>query len=187
MKFARLLLLILITSAPAYAELQLKPHPAFYELDGVRFSQVGFFDGDKEVTYTPPSGWECIGSGARLTLHPKDKASAEATVTKLAQEEEFAFDDETLEKLRKEALASVPGGSTDVQLTGEERSPVFVDGKETFLVTLSYTYYGDTYGRSLMFMNRGKEQIRFQLTARLSDFKDLQKAFLQSHFTWQGL
>src|SRR4051812_1204698 len=137
------------------AELQLKPMLSFYELDGVKFSQVAFIDDKKEVTYAPPTGWECSGSGAQLTLRPKDKAQAEATVTKVALKEPMPFNEETLKKLAEEALASVPSGSTEVHLIAQEQNPVYIEGKETFLVTMSYAFYGDTYGRSIMFMNRG--------------------------------
>ncbi len=62
-----------------------------------------------------------------------------------------------------------------------------IGGKETFLVLVSYVSYGTQYERSMMFMNRGNEQIIFQFVSRASDFKDLQRAFLASQFTWQNL
>jgi hypothetical protein len=46
---------------------------------------------------------------------------------------------------------------------------------------------GQPQTRSVMFLNRKKEQIRFQLTCRRSDFKELQKAFQGSHYSWQNL
>jgi hypothetical protein len=55
------------------------------------------------------------------------------------------------------------------------------------LVTLSYTFYGQKYGRSILFLNRGNEQIRFQLTCPDRDFQELHRAFLASQYTWQNL
>ena len=81
-------------------------------------------------------------------------------------------------KLTEEALAGVPSGSTNVTLVSQEMNPVKIGGKETFLVIVSYVFYGEQYERSVMFMNRGSEQIRFQLASRAADFKDLQRAFL---------
>ena len=78
-------------------------------------------------------------------------------------------------------------GSTNVTLVSQEMNPVKIGGKETFLVIVSYIFYGEQYERSMMFMNRGSEQIRFQLASRAADFKDLQRAFLASHFTWYNL
>ncbi|MDQ2949144.1 MAG: hypothetical protein M3Y27_24935 [Acidobacteriota bacterium] len=171
----------------ARAELQLSPRPFTYEIDGAKFSQVAFTDGDKEVTYVPPRGWECSGSGSQLRLRPKDKSEAEATVTRTALPQPMVFDEETIKSLTQQVMAALPSGSSNVQLVGQDLNPVLIDKKETLLVTMSYTLYGDTYGRSVMFMNRGKEQIRFQLVSRLADFKDLQSAFQQSHFSWKNL
>jgi hypothetical protein len=81
----------------------------------------------------------------------------------------------------------VPNGSTGVNMVSQEKNPVKIGGKETFLVIISYIFYGERYERSLMFMNRGAEQIRFQFVSRAVDFQDLQRAFLASQFTWQNL
>ncbi len=62
-----------------------------------------------------------------------------------------------------------------------------IQRKETFLIKLNYTFFGQKYGRSILFLNRGNEQIRSQLTCREADFKELQGAFLRSHYTWQQL
>jgi hypothetical protein len=188
MKRTRIACACLFLASSAYADLQFVPHPSTYELDGVKFEQVVFADGNKEVTYGPPRGWDYSGSASKLTMHPKDKPQAEATVIKLPLPEPMTFDDEeTLKKLTNEALASVPAGSTQVELLSQEKNSVLIDRKETFLVTMSYTFYGETYGRSVMFLNRGKEQVRFQFVARMADFKELQQAFHRSHFTWQNL
>ena len=40
---------------------------------------------------------------------------------------------------------------------------------------------------TVFFMPRPKEQLRFQLTCRAADFKDLHKVFLRSLFSIQGL
>jgi hypothetical protein len=69
----------------------------------------------------------------------------------------------------------------------QEKNPLLIGRKETFLVIVSYTLYGDNYQRSMMFLNRGNEQVRFQFVSRAVDFKDLQAAFQGSHFTWRNL
>lgn len=177
----------LLCVATARAELLLNPQAATYEVDGVKVAKVVFTDGNKEISYVPPRGWECSGSSAELMLRPKDKCQAEATITRMPLSQESGFDEATTQSLIKDAIAAVPPESSNVQLVAQSLNPVFINKKETFLVTMSYTLFGDTYGRSVMYMNRGKEQFRFQLVARLSDFKDLQQSFQQSHFTWQNL
>ena len=38
-----------------------------------------------------------------------------------------------------------------------------------------------------MFLNRKNEQIRFQLTCYRDAFRELQKTFERSHYSWQNL
>jgi hypothetical protein len=171
----------------ACADLDLTPKPSQYELDGVKLKQLAFSDGSKVVTYTPPRGWDYSGSTAQLILQPPNKSQAQAKITKVALSQPASFNEETMKKLVQEVMASVPEGSTDVQLVSQEKNPLIIERKETFLVTLSYNFYGGAYGRSMLFLNRGNEQIRFQLTTRQADFKELQKAFLGSQYSWQNL
>jgi hypothetical protein len=172
---------------PAHAGLDLTPKPSQYELDGAKFKQLSFSDGSKVVTYEPPRDWDYSGSATQLTLRPPGKSGAEAKITMIPLSQPASFDEETVKKLVQEAIASVPPGSTDIQLVSQEKNPLMIERKETFLVTLSYNFYGAAYNRSILFLNRGKEQIRFQLACRRADFKELQTAFLGSQYSWQNL
>lgn len=176
---------LLITSARA--DLDLTPKLSEYELDGVRLKQLAFSDGNGIVTYTPPRGWDYSGSVAQLVLRPPSKSQAEAKITKVTLSGPASFDEETINKLVREAIASVPHGSSDIQLVSQQRNPLIIERKETFLVVLSYNFYGGAYSRSILFLNRGNEQIRFQLTSSQADFKELQKAFFASQYSWQNL
>jgi hypothetical protein len=97
------------------------------------------------------------------------------------------FDDETLKKLVAEAIALAPKGSTNVVVATQEEAPLRIGSRETFLLVLSYSLLGSNYNRSILFINRDAEQIRCQLTCRSADFKDLQKAFLGSQYSWRNL
>ena len=173
--------------APARAELDLTPKLSEYELDGVKFKQLAFSDGRKIVTYAPPRAWDYSGSATQLTLRAPGKSQAEATIRKVALSQPARFDEGTVKKLVQEAIASAPPGSTDIQLVSQEKNPLMIERKETFLVTLSYNFHGDAYNRSILFLNRGAERIQFQLGCRQADFKELQKAFFGSQYSWQNL
>jgi len=122
-----------------------------------------------------------------LILRPPSKSQAEAKITKVALLQSASFDEETIKKLVQEVMDSVPNGSTEIQVVSQEKNPLMIERKETFLIVLSYNFYGGAYSRSILFLNRGNEQIRFQLTSRQADFKELQKAFLGSQYSWQNL
>jgi hypothetical protein len=178
--------LILVVSARA--DLNLSPKLASFDADGATLHHLVFSDGNgKEITYQQPDGWQYSGDASKLTLFPQKKTQATGAITKVPLGKPGAFDEESRRKLTEETLGGVPDGSTNVTLVSQEMNPVKIGGKETFLVIVSYTFYGEQYERSVMFMNRGSEQIRFQLASRAADFKDLQRAFLGSQFTWSNL
>lgn len=183
----RLLLGSAFFIASAHAELLLTPTVSEYELDGAKLKQLAFPDGSNTVTYQAPHGWECSGSATRLTLRPPNKAQADVTITRIPMPQPGSFDEEGLKKLASEAVGTVPAGSVDITVVSEEKNPLIIQGKETFLVTLTYTFYGQQYSRSILFLNRAKDQIRSQLTCRPADFKELQRAFLASQYSWQHL
>jgi hypothetical protein len=172
----------------ARADLQLSPKIVEYELDGVKFKHLAFSDGSgKEITYAPPRGWELSGNASQLSLYPPNKSHAEAIISKVSLPHSESFDDETIRRLVDEALVSVPKSSTDVRLTSEEKSPLKIQRKETLLLILTYNLYGQSCSRSILFLNRDKEQIRFELTCRQADFNELHKAFLGSQYSWHNL
>ena len=175
---------LLINSA--HAELDLTPKLSQYELDGVTFKQLAFSDGSKTVTYTPPRGWDYSGNAAQLTLQPPGKDQAEAKISKVTLSQPGNLDEEMVKKFVQEVMGSIPNG-TNIQLVSQQKNPLMIERKETLLVILSYNLYGGAYNRSILFLNRGKEQIRFQLTSRQADFKELQKVFLGSQYSWQNL
>lgn len=173
--------------ASASAELQLTPRVAEYELDGTKFKQLAFSDDGKTITYQSPRGWEYSGNATQLTLRPPNKPQAEATITRIPLSQPGSFDEASLKKLVNEAVAVVPKSSSNISVISEEKNPLMIQRKETFLIKLGYTFFGQKMSRSILFLNRGNEQLRFQLTCREADFSELHRAFLASHYSWQNL
>ena len=174
-------------AATASGDLLLTPRVAEYKGDGATFKHLEFSDDGKTVTYQSPRGWEISGNATQLTLRPPNKAQAEATVTRIPLLKPGNFDEESLKKLVSDSIALVPNGSENISVVSQEKNRIMIEHKETFLITLSYTFYGQKYGRSILFLNRGNEQIRSQLTCHQADFDQLQSAFFRSQSTWQNL
>jgi hypothetical protein len=177
----------LLLAGAAKAELVLTPTVDEYVLDGVKLKQLAFFDGAEKVTYQSPRGWDYSGSATQLTLHPPNKPQAEATIARVSRSDQTQFDDENIKKLVAEAIALVPKGGSNVAVESQEKSPLRIGSRETFLVVLSYSLFGNNYNRSILFISRGGKQVRCQLTCRSADFKELQKAFLSSQYSWRNL
>jgi hypothetical protein len=68
----------------------------------------------------------------------------------------------------------------------QQKNVVIIERKETFLIIMKYEFYGEPQQRSVLFVNRKNEQLRFQLTCPESNFARLQKVFLATHFSWQN-
>lgn len=177
-----------LVALSARADIQFAPRQSEYVVEGMKFKQLSFSNGDSgEITYQPPPGWAYSGNAAKLTLRPAGKSQAEGTISRVLLARPSTFDEAETKKLIEETLASVPKDSTDVAVVSEEKNPLKIGGKDTYIVIISYAYYGGIYKLSMMFTNRASEQVRFRFVSLASDFDELQRAFLASQFTWQNL
>ena len=93
----------------------------------------------QQVTYQARVDGSIPGSATQLTLRPPNKPQAEATITRIPLPQPSSFDDESLKKLVTDAVASVPKGSENVTLLSQ-KNPLLMSRKETFLITLGYTF-----------------------------------------------
>jgi hypothetical protein len=178
----------LVGLASADADLSLQPRQSEYALEGIKLKQLAFSDGgSKEVTYQQPPGWDYSGSSDRLTLHPAGKSQAEATISRVTLPDSGKLGEGDPGKLVAEAIASAPKDSTQVKIISQGQNSLKISGKQSFQVVMAYTLQGQTFNRSILFLNRDHEQLRFQLTARERDFKDLERSFEGSLCTWQNL
>jgi hypothetical protein len=183
----RFILIAVLATASAQAELQLTPTLSEYQLEGVKFTRLAFRDGDKTATYQPPRGWDYFGSGDRLTLRPPGRSQAEAIISRVTLTEPSTFGDENLKKLVADAMACAPKGSSGIKIVSQEANPLHINGKETFQFVISYDLQGQTFERSILFLNRDREQLRFQFVALPRDFKELAAVFQSSICSWRNL
>jgi hypothetical protein len=178
---------LLLAASCARAELHFTFQSQDSDLDGVKLHQLVFSDGDRQVKYAPPRDWQYFGDENRLRLVPPRGQTGEATVTRTKLQQPQKFDEVTMKRLAEEVIASAPPGARRVSMVSQEKDHLLIEGKETFLVVVKFELYGMTQMRSVMFLNRETDQIRFQLTCPEPSFAQLEKQFLASHFTWQNL
>ena len=97
------------------------------------------------------------------------------------------FDEATKKQLQQKVLASVPNEAQNAALVSEESNPLRINQKETYGVTVSYSFYGQDYLLNVLFANLADTQLRFRTVARKGDFEQVQRAFRGSLFTlhWQ--
>jgi hypothetical protein len=180
--------LAVLLPVAAVAELDLSPRANAYELEGVSMPQLSFFTGtNKDATYQPPSNWSYSGGQDHLDLQPEGLSQAKARISKWPVEPALVFDSEGVAQLRQRILALLPEGSVQVEVRSEEMNPLQIDGKQTYLFELSYTYYGERYACYCLILDRKPRPICFRLSCRESDYEALRPAFHRSLFTWQNL
>ena len=181
------LLPALLLAGIARADVHFNFQTSEYDLDGIKMHQLVFADGIKQITYTPPRGWQYFGDPDRLRLTPPVGQPGDGQVTRAKLPAPQLFDEATMKRLTDEVVAGLPGSATRATVVSQEKNPLQIERKETFLVIVNFELYGMPQTRSVMFLNRDTEQIRFQFTSPQPSFAKLQKQFLASQFTWQNL
>ncbi len=170
------------------AQLDLTPTESFYEVEGIRVPNVSFRNGPKNVAYSPPGDWTLSGGGRKLALSPPEAVQAGATIeTEPAPMALPPASPENIKAYRDLAVSLVPREGSKVEILEAIICPMQISGKPMIEVTLSYTFFGQPFRMNVLFMPREKEQLRFRLVARATDYPPLFKAFRSSLFTMQGL
>lgn len=156
-------------------------------LEGMVFNQLLFHQDGRTISYEQPRGWTVTGDSGSLKLTPPNVSQAQATMEQTPLPAPQLLDDATSAKLAAQVLASVPAESKNVTLVAEEKNPLRINQQETYAVSVSYNFYGQDYGLSVLFANLSDTQLRFRVVARKADFEAVNRAFRASLFTlaWQ--
>jgi hypothetical protein len=154
-------------------------------LEGIKFKVLYFKDGARKILYQAPRGWSVAGDSSGLKMTPPDLAQAQGDVSQSPLPAPQAFDAEVMKALQQKAVASAPAGSLKVAVVSEEKSPVKVNGNDTYAVTISYEAFGQEFLMSLLYLNLPETQVCFRATARKPDFEKVHGAMRNSIITWQ--
>jgi hypothetical protein len=181
-------LLLLLLGSHARGELNLSPKVEKFHLDGVKMWHLEFETGlNQKASYRPPAGWLYSGSTNQLVLQPPGKNQAQVGITKTALQKPAPLNEETRKKLAAEALASLPEGSEQPKIESEEANSLRLSGNDSHFLQLSYVFYGEKFSRYCLLLDCKTYQLRFQLTCREGDYKELSRAFQKSLYSWQHL
>ncbi len=169
------------------AELNLSPRKEDFDLDGVKLWHLVFENGkEHKATYQPPTGWLYSGGSNELELQPPGKTQAKITITKIAKDRAISFADSEGERLKQRAIEALPEGSSEIKVEEAQLNVLQISGKETCLVQVSYSSFGEKFRRYFLLLNLTEGQLQFQLTCRERDYKELAQAFQKSLYSWQG-
>jgi hypothetical protein len=168
----------------AKAEIDLTPSVTEYTAEGVKFRQLIFRDNKERIEYELPTGWSFDGSSSALRLKPPQGTFAEAVVQAAALSKAQPLDENARASLKQKVVADLPAGSQLAKIEQETESPLLLGGQPTFELIVSYQLMGEKFCRSILFGNRSNVQWSFRLTAKKTDFGQLQAEFRRSILSW---
>jgi hypothetical protein len=180
--------LVAVATATTLAEVDLTPIPSSYEVEGARFANVTFRDGQGKITYTPPQGWRLQGGRGRLTLTSPDAAQAEATITVETVRGSAISDDKAGIQEQVDALARrLPRDATEVKVLAAEANPLKIDGCDTLAVSFRYQLFGQTFRSQVILLPVGSELWRLEFASRDRQFERAYEPFRQSLYSIEGI
>jgi hypothetical protein len=187
MKSACLLLLTLATSFTIHASVDFTPTTGERVLDGIKFQQLIFRDGDRKITYEQPRGWTYSGDSNRIVLTPPQISQAQAYIDQSPLTAPSSFDETAVKILQEKAVKSLPPSAKNVEFVTIEKNPVVLNQHETLEIIMSYEASGTAFSSSVLFVNLPDIQLRFGVMSRKADFEKIHTAFRRSIFSWQWM
>jgi hypothetical protein len=169
----------------AFAQLDLTPRPVEYVAEGIKYKQLTFKDGERQIVYEPPVLWAFRDAGAnRLVLTPPKSNFAEGVLQAAKLPAPQPLDEHTMSQFREQMLATAPPGAINVTLVSEMMNSITPSGNASYEVTISYHALGEPFLRSGLITNIGSNQLRLQMTAPAKEFDPLRTKLRASLMSW---
>jgi hypothetical protein len=147
-----------LMAAPAGA-LDFQLHTVSVAEDGFTHEHSCFkYDDVVDVMIDLPRGWTVTADAGSITSVPPNDASTLIRLEKSRLAPNIPFRDAGLEAYRKVALATVPAGAVDVRIVKEAANPLPVFNWKDFEFEVTYTFFGVTLRRSVLFINLNSQQ-----------------------------
>lgn len=178
--FACLLFLVLETRA----DIDFTPTVNRYFAHGGEYSSVSFKDDKRTITMNVPRKWNCRGDASRLQFTPPDQSFAEGIVQAAPPMRAPAFDEATVKALEAHVIATLPPESQGATVISRMENSVILNQNLSYEFVVSYQTLGQTFHRSVIFVNGPEAQLIFRFTAPQKSFANLNSTFNRSVCSW---
>ena len=178
------LLCLLSLVSGTRAEIDFTPTINRYYSHGGEYSSVSFKDDKQNISMEVPRKWTCRGDASRLQFSPPDQGFAEGVVQAAPPMRTRVFDEATVKALEAQVIDSVPSESQGVTLISRLENPVILNQNLSYEFVVSYQTLGQTFHRSVIFVNCPEAQLIFRFTAPKAAFANLNSAFNRSVSSW---
>jgi hypothetical protein len=112
---------------------------------------------------------------------------ARVKITQQPRGSTISLDPEGRKELKERVIASLPEGSENIRVENEELNPLQIDGKQTYLVEVSYVAFGEKFACYQLFLDRPPQPIVFRLSCPQAHYPELRQVFQKSLYSWQNL
>jgi hypothetical protein len=156
-----------------------------YFSEGAEYSSVTFKDDKRTVSLTLPRQWTCRGDASRLQLNAPNQNLAEGVIQAVAAKGVRPFDEATVKALEQEVINTLPPGSHAPAVVRRQENPVILNQNLSYEFVVSYQTMGQTFQRSVIFVNCPDQQLIFRFSAPKATFENLNRSFRQSVLSWE--
>ena len=167
--------------------LDFRLHATTVQEDGQPREQLSFrADAGTEVAIALPGGWARADDVGSLTLTPPRITNGMVRIERSALTPAVAFRDAGLDTYRQRVLAGIPQGAAEIKASGDADDPLPIFGWKSHEWTVDYDFFGQSYRRSVLFLNlNAREQLMLTTVSLRADFDPVHAAGLDVLRSWQ--
>jgi hypothetical protein len=174
------------TCLTASAEINLTPRYSVRELEGCKFPQLEFRDGNQTITYEAPTGWQAVSRDWQtLALTPPGKEMVSAKIKFIPTPGQLVLDERQLQYFKETAHLLLPPESRMMADPTITPNPLSLGDHSTCEIDIYFVLHAQRMRMSVLFVDLGDSQLRFSLISRPADFDELHKEFRASWYSWQ--
>jgi hypothetical protein len=186
MRYSSIALIFLLAAAgQTKAEIDFTPTLNRYYSEGAEYSSVSFKEEKQTISMEVPRRWSCRGDASRLQFTPPEQSFAEGVVQAAPAKGAKPFDEPTLKALEKQVMDTLPPGSQGATVISRLENPVILYQNLSYEFVVSYQTLGQSFQRSVIFVNCPDKQLVFRFSAPKAVFENLNRAFRRSIYSWQ--
>lgn len=180
------LIFLLAIAAKTRAEIDFTPTANRYHSEGAEHSSITFKEDKRTISMEVPRLWSCRGDASRLQFMPPDQSFAEGVVEAAPAKAARPFDELTVKALEAQVVGALPPGSQGATVISRLENPVILYQNLSYEIVVSYQALGQSFQRSVIFVNCPDKQLVFRFSAPKTVFESLNKAFRRSIYSWES-
>jgi hypothetical protein len=184
LRLSIVLLSLLLVVPGARSEIDFSPTVNRYVSYGAEHSSVSFKDDKRAISMEVPRKWTCRGDASRLQFLPPDQNFAEGIVQAAPPLRSRTFDEAIVKALEAEVMNALPSAGQGATIVSRQENSVILNQDLSYEFVVSYQTLGQTFHRSVIFVNCPEALVVFRFTAPKAVFAELNNAFNRSVCSW---